>query len=406
MFFRNHKKKVYRNKRKKFNVICFSFMPWSNMWKRNQSMMAELSKFDFINKIIFINPVDYLRSTIKFKKGLLNSIIELYFKLVPKKRMAKIVEYTPVECLPLKSYFNVLKKIEDWIILKRIKKLNKDMPYILFMNCPNIFSNYVLDELLNKNSLSIFDFSDDFVQLVSTETYKKIYLYNMTKYAGLSDIVLTVNNYLKDKYEYLNSNIHVLKNSTNYYNFERTRYKPVKFMEQLKEKNMPIIGYSGIINYSRLDENILNYLFEKCLQWQFVFIGQADKKFIEKSMNYSNVHHIPPVDYQFLPDYLYYFNAAIVPFAINEHTKGNNLLKFHDYLAMGKPIVSTEIGGVEDYKDVINIAYTAHDFMIKIENEVSMDSIENIKLRKKIASENSWHIRIKELESLILKYNL
>ena len=39
-----------------YNIICFGFMPWSNMWKRNQSMMAEMAKLDFVNKVIFVNP--------------------------------------------------------------------------------------------------------------------------------------------------------------------------------------------------------------------------------------------------------------------------------------------------------------------------------------------------------------
>ena len=78
-------------------------------------------------------------------------------------------------------------------------------------------------------------------------------------------------------------------------------------------------------------------------------------------------YHLPAVNYQQLPDYLNYFQVTIVPFQINDHTKGNNLLKFHDYLAMGKPVVTTNIGGAEDLKDVVRIADTPAAFLSQIE---------------------------------------
>jgi hypothetical protein len=80
---------------------------------------------------------------------------------------------------------------------------------------------------------------------------------------------------------------------------------------------------------------------------------------------------------------------------------GNNLLKFHDYLAMGKPIVSTNVGGATDFKDVLMIAEGPSDFLIKIENSFHCDTQAHHLIRKNVALENSWHRRIKELEGLI-----
>ena len=81
-----------------------------------------------------------------------------------------------------------------------------------------------------------------------------------------------------------------------------------------------------------------------------------------------------PVDYQALPDYLNYFDVAIVTFVINEHTKGNDLLKFHDYLAMGKPIVSTNIGGAKDLNGLVKIADNPRQFLQQIEKALNCDT--------------------------------
>ncbi len=107
------------------------------------------------------------------------------------------------------------------------------------------------------------------------------------------------------------------------------------------------------------------------------------------------------MDYKSLPNYTHYFDVAIVPFKINEHTKGNNLLKLHDFLAMGTPIVSTRIGGANDLKDVIRIAQSPSDFMKEIEKALLDDNYDNVLKRKNVAMKNSWHNRVKELEKLI-----
>jgi len=367
-------------------------------------MMAELAKWDLMNRVIFVNPLLSIRTVVKRNSGSLNSSINNYHKLLPSHITPKLIVYTPINILPYKRYLAPLKKFGIRIMLGIIRLLNSDKPYILFMNCPNIFSHYILDELLKDAKLSVFDFSDDFVELSYGMNTTELFRRNVTKYAQKADIVLAVNDHIKKKYSFLNTNIHVIRNATNYDNFDRKNYKIIDFLERLKSSKKPIIGYSGIANMSRIDSNILDFLLEKKPDWQFVFIGPAKVNFLEKYMQNKNVHHIPPVNYDELPNYIYYFDVAIVPFKKNEHTKGNDLLKLHDYLAMGKPVVSTDIGGAEDLKDLISIAQNPLDFLGQIEKTLFNSTLEDVVRRKKMALKNSWHNRIKEVESLIVNF--
>ena len=364
-------------------------------------MMAEISKYDFINRLIFVNPGISIRSMLIRKNNNSKVTSSITGKIFPSKITPKIFVYTPMDILPNRKCLAVLKRIEIRIMLKIIRHLNKDKPYILFMNCPNISSHYILDELLKNAELSIFDFSDDFVELVVDKKNKGICRRNVIKYAKAADIVLAVNDHIKNKYAFLSSNIHVIRNATNYYNFERKSYKSIDSLERMKQYKKPIIGYSGIANLWRFDTNLLDFLLEKRPDWQFVFIGPADSFFIERYLQYKNVHHLLPVEYQSLPDYLRYFDVAIIPFIINEHTKGNDLLKLHDFLAMGKPVVSTAIGGAGDFKGVIKIAHRSIDFLGEIEKSLLDDNYDDVLERKSVALKNSWHNRVKELERLI-----
>jgi glycosyltransferase involved in cell wall biosynthesis len=388
------------NKPPAYNIICFGFLPWSSMWKRNQSMMAEISKCDFINKVIFVNPLISIKS-ILHKNGSSDLTSNISANVFPLKATSKISVYTPVKFLPCRKYLMPLNKIETKIMLRFLRHLNSDMPYILFMNCPNIFSHYLLDELLKDAKLSFFDLSDDFVELGYGKETLEGFRNNITKYAQAADIVLTVNDHIREKYENINSNIHVIRNATNYDNFDRNEYKSIDVFEKMKNSKKPVIGYSGLANMSRIDSDLLDFLLEQRPDWQFVFIGPAKPDFIKRYSHYRNVHFFPPVNYQELPDYIHYFDVAIVPFKINDHTKGNDLLKLHDYLAMGKPVVSTDIGGADDLRDVIRIAGGPSDFRDAIEESLHNDTQQNVSKRKNVALTNSWHIRIKELEELI-----
>jgi len=385
---------------KKYNIICFGFLPWSNMWKRNQSMMAEMSRSEFINRVIFVNPLISIRKFINKSDNQSDRVV-YHQKLVPSHISHNLVVYTPLNILPYKRCLYPLKKTGIRIILNIIRRLNADKPYILFMNCPNIFSQELLDILLEHSALSVFDFSDDFSELNLNPETTKEYERNISKYASAANIVLTVNDHIKNKYAYLNSNIHVLRNATNYNNFDRQEYKRVDILEKIRDGNKPIIGYSGLANLSRIDNDLLDFLMHERQDWQFVFVGPVKPNFLERYSSKNNFHFIPPVNYEMLPDYIRYFDAAIVPFKINEHTRGNDLLKLHDYLAMGKPVITTDIGGAKDLGHVVNISSDKYVFLENIEKALSGDSAEEKLKRKQVAYHNSWHVRIKELYDLI-----
>jgi len=363
-------------------------------------MMAEMSKWDFINHVIFVNPTVSIRKTVNRNNNYSNASLGPISKIFPSRITQKISVYTPITFLPCKSILPVLERFENGVSLKVIRHLNKGKPYILFMNCPNISSHYILDELLKNAESSIFDFSDDFAELGYDQHSKEIFKCNAEKYAKVADMVLTVNEYIKNKYVHLNARMHVIRNGTNYENFDRTRYETIDSLERLKGNKNPIVGYIGTANLGRIDSDLLDFLLQKRPNWQFVFIGPAHSNFVERYTNCENVHIMKPVDYQDLPCYMRYFDAAFIPFRKNENTKGNDLLKLHDFLAMGKPIVSTEIGGAKDLKDVIRIAGTPSEFLAAMEKALRPCADEDVLRRKNMALHNSWHNRIKELETL------
>ena len=107
----------------------------------------------------------------------------------------------------------------------------------------------------------------------------------------------------------------------------------------------PRVGFFGVVD-ERLDIALLGQLAEAHPEWQFVIIGPVVKIAPESLPQQSNIHYLGGKDYQELPAYLRGWDVATLLFADNESTKFISPTKTPEYLAAGKPVVSTPIRDV------------------------------------------------------------
>ncbi|MGF7214037.1 glycosyltransferase involved in cell wall biosynthesis [Spirosoma lacussanchae] len=107
----------------------------------------------------------------------------------------------------------------------------------------------------------------------------------------------------------------------------------------------PRIGYSGVID-ERLDLQLIDELARCRPDWQFVFLGPVVKINPGQLPQAANIHYLGMKAYAELPAYFSNWQAAILPFAINEATRFISPTKTPEYLAAGLPVVSTPIRDV------------------------------------------------------------
>jgi glycosyltransferase involved in cell wall biosynthesis len=101
-------------------------------------------------------------------------------------------------------------------------------------------------------------------------------------------------------------------------------------------------------------------------EWQFVCIGtkRIDLSELEARSNFT---WFPAVSYQELPRIASAFDVAIIPYVVNEHTQTANPLKLREYIATGKPVVTTPMSEVMKFEGYIRTAETGRDFIAAIE---------------------------------------
>ena len=125
----------------------------------------------------------------------------------------------------------------------------------------------------------------------------------------------------------------------------------------------PVLGYFGVID-ERLDYDLLSQIAQAFPQGSLVMVGPHAKVDPGALPKRSNIHWLGQRTYAQLPSLVKSFDVCLMPFALNEATRYINPTKTLEYMAAGKPVVSTAVPDVvRNFTPVVQIARDANDFI-------------------------------------------
>jgi UDP-galactopyranose mutase len=172
----------------------------------------------------------------------------------------------------------------------------------------------------------------------------------------------------------------------------------------------PRFGFYGVID-ERFDIDMIAQAAEAKPDWHFVLIGPVVKIDEATLPRFSNIHYLGGKGYNELPKYLAGWDVAIIPFAMNESTKFISPTKTPEYLAAGKPVISTPIKDVvSPYSDngLVSIAPDGATFVKHGEKILAVES--NTKWLAKVDSflngnswDRTWSQMVKHIENVLKK---
>jgi UDP-galactopyranose mutase len=143
-----------------------------------------------------------------------------------------------------------------------------------------------------------------------------------------------------------------------------------------KEISHPRLGFFGVID-ERFDVELLDAIAQARPDWNFVLIGPVVKIDPDMLPKHKNIHYLGSKSYQDLPKYVAGWDVALLLFADNESTRFISPTKTPEYLAAGKPVVSTPITDVvQPYGEMqlVEIAQGPDEFIAAIERVLSQES--------------------------------
>ena len=125
----------------------------------------------------------------------------------------------------------------------------------------------------------------------------------------------------------------------------------------------PRLGFFGVID-ERLDLELLAQLADADPSWQIVMVGPVVKIDPATLPRRPNIHWLEQQDYAVLPQLVAGWTVCLMPFALNESTRFISPTKTLEYMAAGKPVVSTRIHDVvEMFGELVELAGNAGDFI-------------------------------------------
>lgn len=182
-----------------------------------------------------------------------------------------------------------------------------------------------------------------------------------------TDVVFTGGHSLYEAKKQLHANAHAFPSSVDAGHFGTARRHLPEPADQVAIPH-PRIGFFGVID-ERMDVALIGQLAALRPDWHIVLIGPVVKIDPETLPRAANIHYLGSKAYAELPAYVGSWKVALMPFAINDATRFISPTKTPEYLAAGRPVVSSPIiDVVNDYgsKNLVAIAADAAGFAEEI----------------------------------------
>lgn len=209
------------------------------------------------------------------------------------------------------------------------------------------------------------------------------------------DAVVCTSESLKANKEKVNPNAFLVKNGVDHGLFQQAIKKD--------ETSQKVVGYIGSLD-DRVDYNLLQAVAEKYSDCRLKLIGRImcnEAKALASTC--SNVELTGSKQPNELVSELKEVDLGLIPFVTNEFTKNVYPLKVNEYLAAGKPVVSTHFADLAEFDEQIAICGTSQSFLSAIEGELQGDTPEKQQERSIWAKQNSWQNRAEQFSSIIYK---
>jgi len=345
------------------DIVCFSHLRWDFVHQRPQHLLSRFatgSRVFYVEEPIFYEGVDKIE---------LKTPANNVWVVVP--HLQTNAETCTVE--RQKTLLNMLfhqKSIKNYLFWYytplALSIGSRFRPRLVVYDC--------MDEL------SAFKFAPTELKQKEKELFTK------------ADLIFTGGRSLFEAKKNLHEAIYCFPSSIDKAHFSKARTCTEEPKDQASIPH-PRIGFYGVID-ERFDIDLLRQTAEARPDWHFVMIGPVVKIDPATLPQADNIHYLGGKSYDELPLYLSGWDIATCLFARNESTKYISPTKTPEYLAGGKPVISTSIKDVVDTygkNDLVYIVETAQEFIECAEKELKKEDKTNwLQQVDEHLMDNSW----------------
>jgi glycosyltransferase involved in cell wall biosynthesis len=378
------------------DIVVISISDWEGPKRIRQFLSEELVRQG--NRVLFVE------SQYTLSKFLKKPSLPRAFRFLngPRQIANNIHLLTTIPFIPGGEFSGFLSRT-NWNLERTF--LRSAMKQLEFRNPILLMFAYNAKPLIGKlgESLSIYFCNDAFSLLVESKALQQRVASLEHELLGSVNTVFTVSEKLSEEKAQFHTPVYTIHHGVDVRLFRESLRAP-------KPADMPtgspVIGYSGVIRYM-IDLEMIRFLAEQRPEWKFVMVGPVTESSadfysqIEILKLLPNVHFLGSKRAEDLPPYINAFDVCLLPYVLDEvSTYYAAPLKFYEYLAAGKPVVST-VGPRQYDRDVVLNCSTKEEVLRAIQEALSKNSPDLATKRMSIAAENSWEQRFHEIDQIL-----
>jgi glycosyltransferase involved in cell wall biosynthesis len=311
----------------------------------------------------------------------------------------------PVNFLPKGFLYNLINKINEYLLWHHVKKLIQkfDIKNYIYINHFYPIILPVIKDTRYKPLLNIYHSKYD---IKLTKYLNKHGANAEEKILMQADIITVSSKNLYRNFSKNSKDVHYLPNGVDFEMFNSAIDSEEKPFDLESSGSTPIVLYAGYLSRIRIDFSLMIELCEAYPHFLIVAIGSYDEKDVVE-FKLDQIHNLLLMGnrrHESIPRYIQAARVTIIPYSCNVLNKSLFPMKFHEYLALGKPVVSTNFSeDLHVFEDVVKVARTINEFIDAVGILVNEkdEILKNQRIKK--ASENRWTDRILHLESIIEK---
>jgi glycosyltransferase involved in cell wall biosynthesis len=296
------------------------------------------------------------------------------------------------------------KRLQSWYITRQLKQLGFKPTIVIFCEAfdlvnvgrlgKGIYCYRTYDEITNFFSNRYLADAIDDIEKRNIHRVDFVFASSRTQY---------------EKRKLLHKGVFLVPNAASFGRYNRAVTDELEKPSDMKNISSPIVGLISTFDF-RMDFALLQAIAKFHPEWSLVIIGpvreystKAWQRSINSLKSLQNVHFLGQHDVKVLPAYMKYFDIGIIPFIVNSITNTMYPYKLHEYLAVGLPVVSTNLYELKPFESIIRLAKSKEEFINMIEEELRTNSAWEKKKRIEIASQNSWVTRAEQILFLVNK---
>ncbi len=393
-----------------YDIVMLALSRWDNMYSSSAYCLAK--EFARHNRVFYIDhPFSikdffskYKTDSIQTRKTALLFGKGSYRKLhgLPANFTAVTPRLTlPINWLNQGMLYDSLSRVNDDILYATLRKLIKDFNirnYIFI----NSFDPYFMREIPKdiKPKFHIYQTVDDITQ----ESYIARHGARLENDAvSKADITLATSRELTRLKSEFSDKVYLLPNAADISIFRRAFTDTLDRPKELQGITQKVITYTGNIGL-RMDYELLKKIATKHSDKILLMVGPTGNNDYKKWEldKIPNIIFTGRKDITELPAYLQHSDVAIIPFECSVLTKSIYPLKINEYLASGKPVVSSAFSeDISSFADVTYLAQNHDEFLSHIDTAIQEHTTEKARQRLAVAESNTWSARVDQFWDII-----